>query len=145
MTKVKTTEVVEGKVALTAEQEKELKKKFATYWAAKERERAAKAVADDAKELLFKEVEQLPEELWNGGTFRLNTNVVRLTESKKLVYPTVKSFDKSEFMDKNREYAVESLKVNEALVVERLLAGNDYLASKGFTVKDNPTIKIERS
>ena len=131
------------KEKLTPEQEKELKKYFDAYFKAKERERAAKTVTENAKNILFETIEKLPKGLWSGSTFRLNSNVVRCYEKTKLTYP--KGFDKEGFMNSNQEYMVASPKINEELVIERLAAGSEYLEGFGFESSTHVLLAIEKS
>ena len=129
--------------ALTSEQQGELKKLFTTYWTTKEKERKAKEAAKIAQDELMQLVGELPNAVWNGGTFRLATNVVRCYEGKKLMTP--KKFDKEAFMDGNQEYVVTSRKINEELVIGRLSSGNEYLKKIGFYTEPSDTIRIEKS
>ena len=128
---------------LTLEQEKELKRLFNAYWRVKEKERLVKEETKQASGDLLAFVEELPSFAWNGGTFRLATNVVRRYEGKKLVTP--KKFDKEAFMDGNQEYVVSSRKINEELVIGRLGSGNEYLEKLGFSTEPSNAIKIEKS
>lgn len=126
---------------MSTQDKRELQKMFRRFWRLSEKKKELDGEIKAQKgEILAKTLEF--DGSWDGGTFRVGTDVVRLYKKEVLKSPPKTRLDV--FAASNQEYLVSNPALNEELILTRLKEGNGYLKDFGFSIQKRTTVTFEK-